>query len=71
MSRPEYLTPDEFWLQVKQVAARCGYEMNEPQHPDDIVANVVPMMEAFAAGATEAIFRGAQGRKSDFWVGKK
>lgn len=45
-----YPTPAEFFERVCDVARQCGYAVDGPQHPEDIVANLVPVMEAFAAG---------------------
>lgn len=62
MSRPEYMTAEEFMQAVLDVAADCGYGwLKEGKlHPEDMAVQLGPLMTAYAAGFTDAIRRQAR-----------
>lgn len=45
-----YLTWQEMVERIIPVAKQCGYDPDRKSHPEDIVTNIVPFLEAYAAG---------------------
>lgn len=58
-----YMTTQEFFDAVVDAATGAGYGWLSVgrHHPEDIAANLAPVMAAFAAGMSEAIRRQAKG----------
>ena len=55
-------TFDEFITAVRAVAAECGYGwvLEGRHHPEDMVMNLTPVMQAYAAGWTDGYKRGVK-----------
>lgn len=56
-TQPRYMTVQEFTDFCIKVGTSTGYRFDGPMHPEDIVSNLVPIMEAVAAGMTEGFRR--------------
>lgn len=54
---PKYPTVEEFFSNVLDAAAECGYGWitQGTHHPEDIVTNLVPVMTAYAAGFSDGM----------------
>lgn len=62
-----YVTFDDLMQHVKRVAERSGYSVKEG-HPEDLVSNLVPLMEAwsdgFGVGYQQGVIAGRDIQKS-------
>lgn len=50
----------EFCQRVIEVAKDCGYPV-DAQHPEDLASNLTPVMQAYAAGYSDAMRRWVMG----------
>lgn len=60
LSHPMYVSLDDLMSMVREAAQRTGVSL-EPAHPEDMVSNVVPLMEAIAVGFSAGFSRGRHG----------
>lgn len=56
---PMYMTYEEILAQVKPLMQRLNY-VTDKGHPEDMVANLVPMLEAWSDGFGTGYMRGVQ-----------
>lgn len=57
-----HMTPTEFLARVVEVAKDCGYPVDD-QHPEDMASNLAPVMQAYAAGYGDAVYRMRNGAR--------
>lgn len=56
---PMYMTIDEIIAEVKPIMERLNY-VTDKGHPEDMVANLVPMLEAWSDGFGTGYMRGME-----------
>lgn len=64
---PMYMTTEEFLEGVMLAAKEAGYDwLNTGEHhPEDIAVNLVPIIMAYALGASAVIHKQARAQRGD------